>query len=95
MERDPMTLMRRLSALLAMAIALLLLFVVVCPETPTPITVVSAQGTLAASPVALVVGTAFALAMGTERVLALCSASSHLPLPSHTSVLDLTCVRLC
>ena len=90
-----MTLTRKLSALFAMATALLLLFVVVCPETPTPITVVSAQGTLASPLVALAVGTAFALAVATEEVSALSVAASQVPLPSHASVIELTCVRLC
>ena len=89
-----MALTRKLTALLAMATALLLLFVVVCPLTPTPITVVSAKGTLPAPVVALAVGTAFALTAAVER-MAVLSAASHPPLLSHASVLDLTCVRLC
>lgn len=86
---------RKLTALLAMATALLLLFVVVCPETPTPITVVSAKGTLPAPVVAFAVGTAFSLALAVERISELSATASNLPLLSHASVLDLTCVRLC
>ena len=89
-----MSFTRKLTALLAMATALLLLFVVVCPETPTPITVVSAKGTLPAPVVAFTVGAAFSLAVAVERMAAL-SAASHPPLLSHASVLDLTCARLC
>jgi hypothetical protein len=90
-----MTLTRKLSAMLAMATALLLLFVVVCPETPTPITVVSAKGTLPAPAVTFAVGTAFSFVSATEHISALFVAASNLPLVSHASVLDLTCVRLC
>lgn len=90
-----MTLTRKLTALLAMAIALLLLLVVVCPETPTPITVVSAKGTLPAPVVAFAVGTVFSLALAVERPSALSVVASNLPLLSHASVLDLTCVCLC
>jgi len=86
---------RQLTALLAMATALLLLFVVVCPATPTPITVVTAKGTLPAPVVAFTVGAAFSLALATERPAGVSAASFALPLLSHASVLDLTCVRLC
>jgi len=90
-----MTLTRKLWVLLTMATALLLLFVVVCPETPTPITVVSAKGALPAPVVAFAVGTAFALALATDRFSALAVVASNPPLLSHASVLDLTCARLC
>lgn len=90
-----MTFARKLSALLTIATALLLLFVVVCPETPTPITVVSAKGTLPAPAVAFVVGAAFALTLATGHISALSTTASNLPLLSHVRVLDLTCVRLC
>jgi hypothetical protein len=90
-----MTLTRKLSALLAMATALLLLFVVICPVTPTPITVVSAKATLPAPMVAFAAGTTFSLSLAMERTSALSVAASNLFLLSHASVLDLTCVRLC
>ena len=90
-----MTHARKLTALLTMATALLLLFVVVCPATPTPITVVSAKGTLPAPVVAFAAGTAFSLVSAGERLSALSITASHLPLLAHASVLDLTCVRLC
>ncbi len=92
-----MSALRKVVALVAILSAALLLFVVVCPLTPTPIAVVTSPGSapvhglVAAIVVALpVLATVFVFAFAEFRT------GSHIrPTSSSVRVIDLTCVRLC
>ena len=88
---------RTITAVLAALAAGLILFVVVCPITPTPIAVVTAHGKAPAPSVALLAA-ALLLVPFTLRVqrTSACYAQveTFRELP-HADLLDLTCTRLC
>jgi CBS domain containing-hemolysin-like protein len=89
--------MRNITAILAALAAGLILFVVVCPITPTPIAVVTASGKAPAPAVALLAAAMLLIpfAFRVQRSSA-CYArvESFRELP-HADLVDLTCTRLC
>jgi hypothetical protein len=90
-----MRLLHNITALGALLAAALILFVVVCPATPTPIAVVTAHGKAPAPSVAMVALLLMPFALALQRFQAArVRVESYRELP-HPDLLDLTCTRLC
>ena len=84
-------------AILAAFAAGIILFVVVCPATPTPIAVVTAHGKAPAPSVALLAAALLMLPftlLPQRTALAFARLESFREL-AHADLLDLTCTRLC
>jgi hypothetical protein len=82
-----------LKRFLAIAIGLLLFFVVVCPITPTPIAVVAGKAQVQV-PAVVIASIVFTTAPRLDAPVWTVS-SDPVPLLSSTDLVDLTCVRLC
>lgn len=80
--------------LLTLLTACLLLFVVVCPITPTPIAVPGGKAQAAQSPVVAVAIAALPGPVRSERT-AWSALSFEVPSASAVDVVDRTCARLC
>ncbi len=91
-----MTPLRKPAAIAAIIAAYAILFVVVCPATPTPTALVSSSGKLPGGQVAVVVLAippgAIVLVSGLAALTLLVPRMDSL---SVSHVLDLTCARLC
>ncbi len=91
-----MTPLRKPAAIAAMIAAYAILFVVVCPATPTPTALVSSAGTLPGAQAAVVV-----LAIPLAAIVLVSGLAALMPLVprmhslSVSRVVDLTCARLC
>lgn len=91
-----MTPLRKPAAIAAIIAAYAILFVVVCPATPTPTALVSSTGKLPCAQVAVValaIPLATILLVGGLAALTLLVSRIHFLSVSH--VVDLTCARLC
>ncbi len=91
-----MTPLRKPAAIAAMIAAYAILFVVVCPATPTPTALVSSTGTLPgaqAAVVVLAIPLAAIVLVSGLAALTLLVPRMHSLFVSH--VVDLTCARLC
>ena len=87
--------LRSITAIATLLSALMLLFVLVCPYTPSPEAVCSASGdipTIHAMPVLLELGLASALQLTLESEGVFETASS---IPQRAEPLQLSCVWLC
>ncbi len=78
---------------LTMVAVCVLLFVVVCPITPTPIAVPGGKAQAAQAPAIAVVAIALVLPERSEHPL--WTSTFELPGAMSIDVLDLTCARLC
>lgn len=91
-----MTPLRKSAAIAAIIAAYAILFVVVCPATPTPTALVSSAGKLPGAQVAVVVlaipPAAIVLVSGLAALTLLVPRMHSL---SVSHVVDLTCARLC
>jgi hypothetical protein len=87
--------LRNITAIGATLAAALILFVVVCPVTPTPIAVVTTHGKAPAPSIAMVALLLVPFALSLQRFhAARVRVESYRELP-HPDLLDLTCTRLC
>ena len=88
--------LRKTTALITMAAAFMLLFVLVCPYTPSPLAVVGAGGKLPGAQVApAVLAVAFILQLAVLVSPAVNARVELAPAPASAPLSDLLCIRLC
>ncbi|MBI2677164.1 MAG: hypothetical protein HYX28_00100 [Candidatus Koribacter versatilis] len=87
--------LKNITAVGALFAAALIFFVVVCPQTPTPIAVVGAHGKAPAPSLAFFAVLLLPFTLRVERSFAYASLTESCHEMPSPDLLDLTCARLC
>jgi hypothetical protein len=90
------TVLRKIVALIALLAAAVLLFVVVCPITPTPTAVITSRNTAPLATISVALAAILpSLALLTATVSQIQWITDVREIPAPLTVLKRTCVRLC